>query len=115
METVARKILDPRGDDAATVHGWSDRYPATIVARTDRTIRIQEDRVVNLNPDDEVENGLAYARGHGKVVIFERDYDAPIATYTLRKNGRWIRKGEPMRGGGVLTIGARSYYRDPHF
>lgn len=38
-----------------------------------------------------------------------------ISTYTLRKNGRYIRKGEPLRGGSPLSLGFARYYYDPHF
>ena len=35
--------------------------------------------------------------------------------YRLRKNGRYVRDGEPMRGGTSITIGYRRYYQDPSF
>ena len=34
---------------------------------------------------------------------------------TLRKNGRWIPQGSPMRGSCGFTIGYRRAYRDPSF
>jgi hypothetical protein len=48
-------------------------------------------------------------------VIYTRDYDAPLETFTLRSNGRWVRKGQPMSSRSTLTIGTRSVYRDPSF
>ena len=110
------KILDPNGDDAATLHSWSDRDPATIVKRTARTIVVQRDRTQQMSSNDHVQSNLAYARGHGDVVVFIRDYDAPLETYTLRSNGRYVRKGASMRERGAsLSIGTRSVYRDPSF
>lgn len=116
MTTEARHILDPEGDDAATMTGWSDRNPATIVKRTAKTIWVQADDVRNMSSEANRESGLAFARGHGDVTVFIRDYDSPIRKYTLRKNGRWMAEGAPMRSQGAsLQLGRRSYYRDPSF
>lgn len=114
---IAPTILDPKGEDAATIISWSDRNPATIVKRTPKTITIQRDKARNLSSKENVDSGLAYARGHGDVVVFERDYDAPLEIYTLRqKTGHWVRQGQSSKGRGAgLWIGARHFYRDPHF
>lgn len=34
--------------------------------------------------------------------------------FTLRKNGRWVEKGQDMRGTGLL-VGVKDLYRDPAF
>lgn len=109
---MTAKILDATSDDAATVHGWSDRDPATIVRRSPKAIWVQRDRVEQMSkPDSD-----AYANGKGDVVVFIRDYDAPLERYTLRSNGRWVREGNKMRQRGAnITLGHRDYYRDPHF
>jgi hypothetical protein len=112
--STTTKILDATGDDAATINGWSDRYPATIIKRTAKTITIQRDRTSNLSSRESIDSGQSFAQGRGDLTIFERDYDAGMETYTLRKNGRWIRRGSSMNGPS-LTLGHRSYYRDPHF
>jgi hypothetical protein len=94
------------------MNSWSDRNPATIVKRTAKTIVVQADNVANFSPADHD----AHAEGGGKVKVFTRDYDAPMVTYTLRKNGRWVRTGTPANSrGGTLTIGHRDFYRDPSF
>lgn len=108
---TAPKILDANADDAATINGWSDRNPATIVKRTPKTIVVQRDRVSQMSAPDHD----AHANGKGNVVIFQRDYDAPLETYTLRSNGRFVRKGDTMRSRASLTIGHRDVYRDPSF
>ena len=109
---TASTILDPAGETAATLNSWSDRNPATIVKRTAKTITVQRDQTSQASgPDHD-----AHAHGRGEVVVFLRDYDAPLEVYTLRGNGRWIRKGSPANARGAsLTIGVRSYYRDPSF
>ena len=108
--TSAPKILDATGDDAATMNGWSDRNPATIVKRTAKTITVQDDNVTNMSG----EGHDAYAAGKGQVTVYTRDYDAPLRVYTLRRNGRWIQRGASLRGPS-LTIGRRDFYRDPSF
>jgi len=108
---TAPKILDAISDDAATIVMWSDREPATIVKRTPKMIVVQRDRVSQMSPPDHD----AHANGKGRVVIFQRDYDAPLETYTLRDNGKWKRKGEPKTARGGLVIGRRDVYRDPSF
>jgi hypothetical protein len=109
---TATKILNANADDAATINGWSDRNPATIVKRTAKTITVQRDNATNMSADGHD----AYAHGKGQVVIFTRDYDAPMEVYTLRGNGRWVRKGQPATSRGAsLTVGARDFYRDPSF
>jgi hypothetical protein len=112
IEADAPAILDAKADDAATMCGWSDRNPGTIIKRTAKTIVVQFDDVSNMSG----EGHDAYAHGSGEVVIFTRNTDAPTMTYTLRKNGRWIASGAPAnsRGSGLI-IGTRSYYRDPSF
>jgi hypothetical protein len=80
----------------------SDRYPGTIVAVPSATrIIVQRDDV------------LVEQCG---VRVFTRRPDAPRSIYTLRRNGRWVAKGVPMRAGyGRLAIGNRDYYLDPSF
>lgn len=105
-------ILDPVSDDAATMIGWSDRNPATIVKRTAKTITVQPDNIDNMYaPGTD-----GYAQGRGDVMIFRRNTLADERVYTLRKNGRWIRQGQPANTRGAsLTVGRRDYYRDPSF
>lgn len=38
-----------------------------------------------------------------------------LSVYTLRKNGRWVAKGQPLRGGTALLVGVKDDYRDPSF
>jgi hypothetical protein len=112
MNTItAPKMLDANAADAATINGWSDRNPATIVKRTAKTITVQRDNTAHMSG----EGHDAYAHGKGEVVVFIRDYDAPLETYSLRSNGRWIRTGQSAKSRASLTIGTRSIYRDPSF
>jgi hypothetical protein len=108
---VTPEILDADAADAATINGWSDRNPATIIKRTAKTITVQRDNTAHMSG----EGHDAYANGKGQVTVFTRDAAAPEETYTLRSNGRWIRTGQPAKSASSLTIGTRDYYRDPSF
>jgi hypothetical protein len=46
---------------------------------------------------------------------FEQNPDAEKVTYTLRKNGRWIKEGESLKGGTQIRIGERDEYYDYSF
>lgn len=108
---VTPEILDAEAPDAATINGWSDRNPATIVKRTAKTITVQADRVTNMSAPDHD----AHANGKGQVTVFQRDPDSGYQVFTLRDNGRWIAQGATKRGGASLTVGRRDFYRDPSF
>lgn len=99
--------LPSEADDAATVVVGSDRYPATIVEGEvgDRRIVIQEDAA--FRTDD---RGFSESQDYR----YEPNPDAPREVWTLRKNGRYYRQGQPM-GRGALTVGRRRKYSDPHF
>jgi 3-oxoacyl-[acyl-carrier-protein] synthase III len=78
---TAPKILDATADDAATINGWTDRNPATIVKRTPKTIVVQRDSTSQMTKPENVESGAAFANGRGDVVIYTRDYDAPLVVF----------------------------------
>lgn len=93
----------------ATILGWTDRHAATVVAvsASGTSVEIQRDRA--LRTDD---NGLSES---GQTYEFTPDPDAEVITYTLRSNGRWVRRGDEMHKGSVLLIGSRDEYYDFSF
>lgn len=92
----------------ATICHWTDRSAATVsfVSANGKTIRTQADNAIRIDKNGQSES---------QTYEFERIPDAPEATWTLRKNGRWIRKGDPMRGGQTIHLGVRSAYYDYSF
>lgn len=90
----------------ATICLWSDRHAATIVdVPNSKTVVIQQDKSTILKGsehDGSAEYGYA-----------PNPY-APKETFTLRKTGRWVLKGESLTG-QKLAIGHRVEYRDPCF
>ena len=93
--------------EGVTMGIGSDAYPYTVIEVVDsKTIRVQADLSKPL-PDSEY-------FGHQKY-SYERNERGKIVTLTLRKNGRWVRKGESMKSPYRWVVGNRRYYRDPHF
>ena len=100
--------IEPKVGMGATLAIGSDCYPFTICTvgkYGTKYIEVQRD---NYKRTDK--NGLS------EMQTYEYTPD-PIAEkyrYTLRKNGRYVRKGLPMKYGGIY-IGSRRAYFDPSF
>jgi len=104
------KDVVPAPGIGATICHWSDRTACTITrvkmnaAGTVIKIWVRED--IAWRADN---NGMSedqrynYRPGHG-----------PETLFTLRKNGRFVREGQPQTGTG-LTVGMRSQYHDYSF
>lgn len=92
----------------ATLLYWSDRKPATVirVSPSGREVAIQRDRSTRID-----DNGMS----EGQVYEYERDPDALVEVFTLRKNGRWVEKGMRMGQGLRLGLGYREEYYDYSF
>ncbi len=102
---MADKTTPAIGMGATYVCG-SDRYPYTIIEIvSDRMIRVQSDIYT---PAD------GYNYYSNQVHDFTPDPDGGIVTLTLRKNGRWIEKGQSIKSFGY-AIGSRRAYSDPSF
>ena len=84
----------------------SDRYPFSIIeVINERTIRIQSDISTPAPGYDYYSN---------QVHTFAPNPKGRIRTLTLRKDGRWIEKGQSMKSFSYV-IGIRSEYSDPSF
>lgn len=90
----------------ATMLSWTDRHAATVVSVSGdgQEVGVQRDIARRVDGGGPTDGGQRYE--------YTRDPDARIDTYTLRRNGNWVRKGEPMRNGAVLMIGARDEFYD---
>lgn len=85
----------------ATIPAGSDRYPAEVVAINGKSVFVQKVEVMVTDAEA------------GTFVTGERH--GAIREYTLRSNGRWVAKGEPMKGGSRVVLGRADYYMDPSF
>jgi len=86
---------------------YTDRSPYTVIgiSPSGREITVQEDQAIRLD-----HNGMSESQEYR----YEPDPKGSTAVLTLRKNGRWIAKGEPMSG-TPYAIGYRRRYYDYSF
>ena len=88
----------------ATQLMWSDRHPFTVVeVLSAKEVVVQADRVKRVD-------------GNGMSEDQEYEYVPNPAgkkyTITLRKNGQWVTKGQPLRNGQLWKLGEREEYHD---
>lgn len=105
------KPLEPEVGMGCTILYWTDRSAATIMKVSDnkKHIWISMDRAIRVD-----KNGMSEDQSY----IYEtRNIDVPEAwvEYTLRKNGRYYKKGDTMRSNPSLLIGVRREYYDYSF
>jgi len=90
----------------ATYCGWSDRHPYTVVeVKSPTTIVVQRDTATRVDS-----NGMSEVQTYE----YSRNPDAERVTVTLRRNGRWVAKGEPQTA-GAFSLGRREKYYDYSF
>lgn len=91
----------------ATMLFWTDRAPATVIeVQGKKTIVVQEDNAERVD-----DRGMSESQDY----VYSRNFVGPKFTYTLRKNGSWVRKGEPMKRGQKIRLGDREKYHDFSF
>jgi hypothetical protein len=92
----------------ATILGWTDRSACTIieVSKSGKLIRVQKDIATRTD-------GLGMT--DAQQYTYEADPNGYTRTFTLRKNGAWVGKGETMKGGTKCLVGARMEYYDYSF
>jgi hypothetical protein len=93
----------------ATILLWTDRHVATItlVSVDKKRVWVAQDRAIRADNRGYYTENQEYR--------YERNWEAEQACYTLRKHGRWVRRGEDMWTGQAILIGHREEYRDPSF
>lgn len=98
----------PAAGVGATATLWTDRHAGTItwVAANGKTLKWKRDKATRTDS-----HGMSDAQSYR----YEEDPAAATITYTLRKNGRWVKKGLPMKGSGGLIIGIRDEHYDFSF
>ena len=92
----------------ATVLHWTDRSAGTIIQISENAKELIWQKDIAKRSDN---NGMSESQTYE----YTRNENGEIIVFTLRKNGRWIRKGQTMRNGTVLSIGHRSEYYDYSF
>lgn len=105
---MKEKITPTVGMGAST--GFNgDRYPYTVVAvNSPKSIEVTGDSYKVTEEDSYLKEGSLECD-------FTTNWDGHRTTLTLRKNGRWVPKGQGMNEGWPYSVGNRSYSRNPHF
>lgn len=112
--TVGQPV--PEVGMGATILGWTDRYPATIVK-----VEVVKGRtyVIVQKDDAKMISGNYYNPGEYE---YTRNYNAPYQAWRTNKDGLWegtvynvrTKRWIKNRGDG-LRIGERDRYNDPSF
>ena len=92
----------------ATVLMWTDRHAATVVAvgPNGRWLDVQLDNATRTD---------THGASDSQHYSYTPNADAPITRYTLRRDGKYKRAGESMRGGLALLLGKRDHHFDYSF
>lgn len=86
---------------------WTDVEPCTVVevSKSGKKVVVQMDKAAK--------NKAEWPAQDWEI---ERDENGSLATFTLRKNGVWKRKGVKMReAGATLSFNGWRKYSDPSF
>lgn len=100
--------LEPEVGMGATELFWTDRVAGTVieVSANGKSVTVQRDKAIRTD-----DHGMSDAQSYR----YEPNPEGRTAVYTKRKNGQWIRKGDPLRGGQRLGLGYRRHYHDYSF
>lgn len=92
----------------ATKLCWTDRHACTItyVSKNAKRINVREDKAIRTD-----NNGMS----ENQQYRYEPDPQATEIEYSLRRDGTFVRVGQPMRGGERLLVGVRDTYHDFSF
>ncbi len=99
---------EPEVGQGATIIHWTDRTACTIVwvDSKKREVRVQRDHA------NRVDNrGMSDAQDYK----YSPNPNGELYVFTLRKNGKWVAKGQGLKNGTRLVIGVRMEYYDFSF
>lgn len=97
------KPQEPTVGMGATILLYSDRTACTIIRVEKKFIRVQEDTSKRVD-----NNGMSESQDYE----YSPNPTGQIKEYSKRKNGAYVKVGEPMHNGTVLRIGVRDSYYD---
>ena len=97
--------ITPEVGMGATILQWSDRTACTIIEVSPKKIVVQDDIATRTD---------SYGMSDCQSYDYTPNPEGAKSTYTLRKNGKWIREGDSIKGQQV-AIGERDHYYDYSF
>lgn len=92
-----------------TVILYSDRHAATITEvvgnakHEPRTVTVQYDNAIRTD---------SYGMSDSQDYRYEADLNGRVEVYTLRRNGRWVRRGEGSKSGTSIALDVRDHHHD---
>lgn len=107
------RMPEPEVGMGATAFMYSDRHALTIVAVHKNkagkatAVEVTRDNAKRVDTLGMTDSGQRYE--------YTSNPDGHRTTYTLRRNGSWVRKGETISGGQRIGIGQRDEYHDFSF
>lgn len=102
---ASSKPLEPKVGMGATILHYTDRTAVTITAVRPKVIETIDDKAKRTDKNGISESqDYSYTRGNTGWKLWSQ-----------RKNGAWVKVGEPLNGGTRLAIGTRDHYIDPSF
>lgn len=105
MENVAPQ--KPVVGMGATHLMYSDRHAYTvIIVHSDKELTLQADKAIRTDN---------YGMSDAQSYRYEQDPEGATVVITLRKDGRWRQKGDPMKGGTIFMLGERDAHHDYSF
>jgi phage gp46-like protein len=95
-------LIKPTVGEGATISLWADSHPQTIIEVSSdlKTVTVQQDSA-KVDPN---------AKPYANKWIVEKDPQGQVQVFTLRKNGRYVRKGESLNGQALSLGGRHKYY-----
>ena len=108
------KIEDLKVGDGVTLNYYTDRKAGTIVSKTDKKVVIQFDKQ-EIDPSwkpEMVPGGFSAIclNQNTQKWICEPDTNGGKQLFSLRKNGRWVLKGDNANNGTYLSAGKHPFY-----
>ncbi len=112
--------INPVVGAGVSICGYSDVYACSIVevSKSGKSIKVVRDKSVLLNGVGSGEpDALKFSPGgfcgHMSGIqrySYEPNPEGYPESFSLRKNGRWVRKGESAKGGSKLIAGRHEHY-----
>jgi hypothetical protein len=105
----------------ATVFGYSDSSAYTVIkiSKSGKKVFLQKDKSTldpNFKPNI-IPGGFAghCTNNYAQEYTYESDSNGHIIEVSLRKNGKWVVKGEPTKGSKGIKFGVRREFFDYNF
>lgn len=104
--------------DGATFNLFTDRHAGTVIKATAKTVTFQRDKVTLDKEKSDLNFSVGGFAAHvsGKQVWkTERDPEGYTQVFSLRSNGRWVKKGAKMNSRGYTLSPGRHEKYDYNF